>query len=137
MGQGQSLTTSADPLVQRQGSCRAASDGKQRWCYPRSRPCNLGYSPEESNGHSHTQATRVSSSTAQACLHPQAKRQKTSSGHSDASFILPSLPGAFGIPCRCESAELTHAASTVAYFPRVDESPVVSNGAESACAALR
>ena len=42
-----------------------------------------------------------------------------------------------GFRCRCESAELTHAASTVPYFPRVDESPVVSNGAESACAALR
>ena len=42
-----------------------------------------------------------------------------------------------GLRCRGESAELTHAASTVPYFPRVDESPVVSNGAESACAALR
>lgn len=42
-----------------------------------------------------------------------------------------------GFRCRCESAQLTHAASTVPYFARVDESPVVSNGAESACAVLR
>ena len=63
--------------------------------------------------------------------------QEASFRHSDASFILPSLPGAFGIPCRCESAQLTHAASTVAYFARVDEGLVVSNGVESACAALR
>jgi hypothetical protein len=42
-----------------------------------------------------------------------------------------------GLRCRCESAELTHAASTVPYFARVDESLVVSNGVESACAVLR
>jgi RNA-directed DNA polymerase len=42
-----------------------------------------------------------------------------------------------GFRCRCESAELTHAVSTIPYFPRVDEGLVVSNGAESACAALR
>ena len=70
-------------------------------------------------------------------LHREEKGRPEAFRVTDASFILPSLPGAFGIPCRCESAELTHAASTVPYFPRVDESPVVSNGAESACAALR
>ena len=103
MGQGQSPATFADPLVQRQGSCRTTSDGKQRWCNPRSGRSHLEHSPEESNGHSHAQATRVSSSTAQACLYSQAKRQKASSGHSlrrvpgDAG-TLPAGPG----PC-CRS----------------------------------
>jgi hypothetical protein len=42
-----------------------------------------------------------------------------------------------GFRCRCESAELTHAVSTVPYFACVDEGLVVSSGAESACAARR
>jgi hypothetical protein len=82
MGQGESPATFAHPLVQRQGSCRATSGGKQRRCNPRSGRSHLGHSPAESNGHSHAQATRVSSSPAQACLYSQAKRQKAPSGHS-------------------------------------------------------
>src|SRR5947209_17986340 len=100
MGQGESPATFADPLVQRQGACRTTSDGKPRWYNPRSRRSHLEHSAEESNGHSHAQATRISSSTAQACLYSQAKRQTASSGHADASFILPSLPGTFGIRCQ-------------------------------------
>ncbi|SRR5713226_3087325 len=42
-----------------------------------------------------------------------------------------------GLRCQRESADLTHAGSTVPYFARADESHVVSNGAERACAVLR
>ena len=50
MGQGASLATPADPLVQRQGSRRSTSDGKQwqknPWCGPR----NLGHTRKEDTG---------------------------------------------------------------------------------------
>lgn len=42
-----------------------------------------------------------------------------------------------GLRCQGESTDLTHVASTVAYFLRVDECVVVSNGAERACVVLR
>ena len=41
MGQGESPATFADPLVQWQEPCRATSDGKQRWCNPRSGQSDL------------------------------------------------------------------------------------------------
>src|SRR6516165_3405250 len=71
MGQGESLATSADPLVQRQSSRRSTGDGKPRqenpWCGPR----NLGHPREEDTGHTGTQASGLSTSAPSTCLYPE------------------------------------------------------------------
>src|SRR2546430_364814 len=75
MGQGASLATPADPLVQRQSSRRATSDGKPRqenpWCGPR----NLGHPREEDTGRTRTQAQWLSTSAPSTCLYPEIGRQ--------------------------------------------------------------
>ena len=69
---------------------------------------------------------------------PKKNGKKRPSGNADGSFILPSLPGAFGIDVVSDGSDLpTHTHFTVPYFARADESLVVSSGAELACEALR
>ena len=59
MGQGQSLATPADPLVQRQSPCRATSDGKPRQTHAGRRWDNLERPGEEGTGHARARATRA------------------------------------------------------------------------------
>src|SRR5467141_3587954 len=56
MGQGASLATPADPLLQRQSSRRSTSDGKQWQENPRCGPRNLGHTREEDPGSTGTEA---------------------------------------------------------------------------------
>ena len=49
-GKGASLATPADPLVQRQGSRRSTSDGKQWQKNPWGGPRNLGHTRKEDTG---------------------------------------------------------------------------------------
>ena len=58
-GQGPSPATPADPLVQRQGHCRQARDGKSREAHPRGRPRHLGHSGEEDGGSARPATTGV------------------------------------------------------------------------------
>ena len=75
-------------------SCRSTSDGKCWQANPRSGRRNLGHSGEEGKGSSCTEAERLSSSTAQTCLHPEKVRQQNDApsrhshheGQSDASI---------------------------------------------------
>jgi hypothetical protein len=57
-------------------SCRSTSDGKCGQENPRSGRRNLGHSGEEGTGSPCTEAERLSSSTAQTCLHPEKVRQQ-------------------------------------------------------------
>jgi hypothetical protein len=63
MGQGASLATHADSLVQRQGFSRSTSDGKQWQENPWCRPRNLGHTRKEDTGRTSTQAWRQSGET--------------------------------------------------------------------------
>src|SRR5207302_1677207 len=56
MGQGASLATPADPLVQRQSSRRPTSDGKQWQGNPWGGPRNLGHTRKEDTGNTCTRA---------------------------------------------------------------------------------
>src|ERR1700686_1395580 len=71
MGQGASLATPADPLVQRQGFSRSTSDGKQwqenPWCGPR----NLGHTTTEDTGRTCTQAKGLSTSASSTFFNPE------------------------------------------------------------------
>src|SRR5258707_15875071 len=94
MGQGESLATTLDPLVQRQSSCRSTSDGAPRQEHPRSRHGHLEYSTQETERDLLAAATGLLSTTAPTHLHPQEKRQKASSRYpryemqSHASSLL-------------------------------------------------
>src|SRR5260370_3406567 len=71
MEQGASLATPANPLVQRQGSRRSTSDGKQWQENPWCRPRNLGHTRTEDTGRTCTQAKRLSTSASSTRLHPE------------------------------------------------------------------
>src|SRR5438067_9124474 len=94
MGQGQSLATLADPLVQRQSPCRATSDGKPGQTHPRSGQDHVEHSPQEDQRRLLAQAKGLSSPTASAHPYPEEKRQEASVGYSmhegqsDASTVL-------------------------------------------------
>src|SRR5437660_5400549 len=87
MGQGASLATPADPLVQRQNSGRAASDGKPRqenpWCGPR----NLGHPREEDTGRTRTQAQGLSTSAPPTCIQDR-KSTRLNSSHVAISYAV-------------------------------------------------
>src|SRR6516162_6462257 len=82
MGQGQSLATPLDPLVQRQSSCRATSDGKPGQEHPRSGQDDLEHSTEKDQRRLLATAKGLSPPTVASCLHSQEKRQKTPFGYS-------------------------------------------------------
>src|SRR6202047_3455731 len=75
MGQGASLATPADPLLQRQSSRRSTSDGKQWQENPRCGPRNLGHSREENTGSTCTKAQGLSVAALATCLHPKVGQQ--------------------------------------------------------------
>src|SRR5207253_10150819 len=70
MGQGQSLATTLNPLVQRQGACRATSDGKPGQIHPRSGQDHVEHSPQEDQRRLLAQAKGISSPTASAHPYP-------------------------------------------------------------------
>src|SRR2546421_12584435 len=82
MGQGESLATTLDPLVERQSPCRTTSDGEPGQEHPRSRQGDLEYSTKETERDLLVAATRLPPTTAPTHLHPQEKRQKASSRYS-------------------------------------------------------
>lgn len=94
MGQGESLATPLNPLVQRQSPCRATSDGKPGQTYPRSRQDYVEHSTQEDQRRLLAQAKGISSPTASAHPYPQEKWQNTSirypmhEGQSHASSVL-------------------------------------------------
>ena len=75
----------------------ATSDGKPGQTHPRSGQDHVEHSPQKDQRRLRAQTEGLPSPTASAHLHPQEERQKASIRHSDGSFILPSLPGAFGM----------------------------------------
>src|ERR1700680_4886571 len=75
MGQGASLATPTDPLVQRQGSRRSTSDGKQWQENPWRGPRNLGHTRKEDTGCTWTQAQGLSTSASSTRLHSEIGRQ--------------------------------------------------------------
>ncbi len=78
MGQGESIATFADPLVQRQSIVRQTSDRKQRQTNTGHRRENLAYAQEESAGSKITAATRLPGATIAANLHSQKQwKEKT------------------------------------------------------------
>ena len=82
MGQGQSLATTLNPLVQRQSSCCATSDGKPGQTHPRSGQDHVEHSPQEDQRRLLAQAKGLSSPTASAHLYPEEKRQEAPVGYS-------------------------------------------------------
>jgi hypothetical protein len=76
MEQGESPTTSAHPLVERQSPCRATSDRKPRQKHPRGRPDHLEDPPKEDERGLLTQAEGLPPSTPATHLYTQEKRQK-------------------------------------------------------------
>ena len=97
MGQGQSLATITDPLVQRQGACREAGDGKHWQTNSRRRGSHLENAGTESRSYPVAHRARIPSPPITARVHPQEQRRATSPLDPDGSFILPSLQAAFGI----------------------------------------
>jgi hypothetical protein len=87
MGQGESLATLAHPLIQRQSTCRATSDGKPRQENTRRGQRTLDHAKSEDESHTPPSAERVSSQTAQARVHSQEQWQVASFRHS-----LPARP---------------------------------------------
>src|ERR1700724_2385211 len=71
MGQGASLATPANPLIQRQSSRRSTSDGKRwqenPWCGQR----DLGHTRKEDTSSTCISAQRLSTSASSTCLHPE------------------------------------------------------------------
>jgi hypothetical protein len=82
MGEGTRLTTSADPLVQRQSLGGTTSDGEPRETDARSRPGDLEDHGTESHGHRHASATRLSAAAAASCLCRQTQWQTQRLGDS-------------------------------------------------------
>ena len=74
-GKVKALQHEAFPLVEWQSPCRETSDGKPRQEHPWSRQRDLGYSRKEGTGRTHAQATRLSSSTAEAGVHSKKQPQ--------------------------------------------------------------
>ena len=75
MGQGESPATFADPLVQRQGACRATSDGKPGAKNARRGRRNLDHAQPESTSHPRIATKRVSSQTAETRVYPEKLRE--------------------------------------------------------------
>ena len=95
MGQGQSLATSADPLVQRQGPGRPTSDGKPRQATLRAWTGRLWNTPEKkATAIARSAAARLPTPTAAAGVHPQEQRQDAPSGdsHDDRPGDAGALP---------------------------------------------
>jgi len=65
----------ADPLLQRQGSCRSTSDRKRWQENSRCGPRNLGHAREENTGTPWTQVQGLSTSAPSTRLYPQVGRQ--------------------------------------------------------------
>ena len=76
MGEGESLTTTLNPLVQRQSPCRPTSDGKPGQEHPRGRQGHLEYSTQEDQRRLRAQAKGFPSSATPTHLYTQEKRQK-------------------------------------------------------------
>ncbi len=93
MEQGESLATSADPLVQRQSSCCPTSNRKPGQKHPRSRQGRMEYSTKEDQCHLLAQAKGLSSPTAQANIQTKEKRQKAPAWYADMGCTLPFFPG--------------------------------------------
>src|SRR2546421_9867058 len=82
MGQGESLATTLDPLVERQSPCRTTSDREPRQGHARSRQGDLQHSTKKTERDLRVAATGLPPTTAPTHLHPQEKRQKASSRYS-------------------------------------------------------
>src|SRR2546421_10615292 len=93
MGQGESLATTLDPLVERQSPCRTTSDREPRQEHPRSRQGDLEHSTKKTERDLLVAATGLPPTTAPTHLHPQENRQKASSRYSDMGCTLPLFPG--------------------------------------------
>src|SRR2546421_3856781 len=74
MGQGESLATTLDPLVERQSPCRTTSDREPRQEHPRSRQGDLEHSTKKTERDLLVAATGLPPTTAPTHLHPQEKR---------------------------------------------------------------
>src|SRR4029453_2384897 len=101
MGPGESLATSADPLVQRQGPCRAASDGKPGSTNTRCRSGRMGHRGVEGNGDPPVATTRLPSPTVTTRVHPEKQRPETPSRHShdEGPSHAGALPARLGPHC--------------------------------------
>src|SRR5258706_3864435 len=93
MGQGESLATFTDSFVQRQGSCREASDGKHWQTNPWRRWRNLENARTESRSYPIAHPTRIPSAPITTSVHPQEQWRATSPLDSDMGCTLPFFPG--------------------------------------------
>src|SRR5215831_6491879 len=75
MGQGESLATDLNPLVQQQSSCCTTSDGKPGAKNARRGRRNLDHAQPESTSHPRIATKRVSSQTAQKGVYPEKLRE--------------------------------------------------------------
>ena len=79
--QGACPATPADPFVQRQGACRAASDGESRQEDAGRGRGNLDHPGPESSGHTRAAAAWVSNQAASAGVYRKAKQEAAPLGY--------------------------------------------------------